>query len=128
MIHTLLTLLADVEPWFSNRDAGLIGGLGGAGVGVIGGLLGALSGVLAPRGVGRGFVLGTFKLIIVLALATLGVGVYALAVGQPYHVWFPLTLIGFVPTVVMAGILPALRRQYDAAEQRKMDADALRRS
>lgn len=130
ILHALTALLplADPEPWFSSRDAGLIGGLGGASIGVVCGIFGAIVGSLAPRGIGRKAVLGFAVVIIVIAAAVLLTGIYALAVGQPYHVYYPMLLLGFVPTLVMGGLFPSMRRRYDAAEQRKMDADALRRS
>lgn len=113
--------------WFDNSEAGLVGGIGGAAVGVLAGVYGALTGVLAPRGIGRRAMLTAHVILIVLGVCGLGVGVYALAAGQPYHVWYPFVLMGFVLTAVLGGLLPVVRRRYDEAEQRRIDAEALRR-
>ena len=60
-------------------------------------------------------------------IGALGVGLYALATGQPYHVWYPFALMGFILAVVLGSLLPVVRRRYAQAEQRRIDAEALRR-
>jgi hypothetical protein len=45
---------------------------------------------------------------------------------QPYHVWYPLVLIGGILTLVMGPLLPVVRLRYRQAEQRKLDAAGLR--
>ena len=47
--------------------------------------------------------------------------------GQPYHVMFPLLLIGIVLTFVMGPLLPVMRRAYLQADQRRLEAEAIRR-
>jgi len=126
MIDLLLQGAVD-GAWFDNSSAGLVGGIGGAAVGVLAGGYGALSGVLAPRGIGRRAMLTAHVLMIVLAVCSLAVGIYALATDQPYHVWYPFVLLGFIPTVVLGVLLPVVRKRYDEAEQRRIDAEALRR-
>jgi hypothetical protein len=47
---------------------------------------------------------------------------------QPYHVWYPLALAGFILTFVCGGLLPVLLLRYRQAEARRMQAQDLRRS
>lgn len=126
MIDLLLQGAAD-GAWFDGRSAGLVGGIGGAAVGILCGIYGALAGTLAPRGIGRRAMLTTHVVLLVLAAASVVLGLVALATGQPYHVYYPLLLLGFVPAAVLGGLLPVIRKRYDEAEQRRIDAEALRR-
>lgn len=118
-----------MEPWFDGQTAGLIGGLLGTFIGVVfGGIGGGIGGPLAALGKGRKFVLGLFMVGIVFGAFLLGGGVVALAVGQPFHVWMSIGMPGLISIVVLGGVRPAIKRQYDLAEQRKLDADAIRES
>lgn len=121
-------LLQDPTPWFSTETSALVGGIGGAAVGVLGGCLGAAAGVLAPKGKGRGFVLGTMMACAVLGVCLLIAGIFAVSTGQPYGVWYPLVLLGAIMTGVLGGLIPVVRKRYAEAEQRRLDADDLRRS
>ena len=49
-------------------------------------------------------------------------GVIALALGQPYAVYYPLLLCGIVLTGVCGGIWPAIRQGYEQRELRRMAA------
>ena len=55
-----MALLAADAPaaWFPNN--GVVGAVAGSSLGLVGGILGPLAGILAPRGLCRGFVMGTF--------------------------------------------------------------------
>jgi hypothetical protein len=118
-----------MEPWFDPiRFGALYGGVGGGLLGAFGGVLGGLAGTLAPRGKARGLVLGAFRLMIFVGLGHLVLGLYALSVGQPYGIWFPLVLIGIILTTVFAAVHPAVRKCYDDFEARKMEAAAFRRA
>jgi hypothetical protein len=117
------------EPWFDPiRFGAMYGGLGGGLLGGLGGILGAVTGMLAPKGKGRGFVLGAFSFMTLLGVGHLGVGLYALFMGQPYGIWFPLVLIGFVLTTVLGTLRPVVRKRYEEVEARKIEAAALRRA
>lgn len=120
-------LLLAVE-WWSGSTAGWIGGLGGAGVGLLGALLGGVGGPLAQRGRCRSLVVGGFIGGIVLCALSLLTGLVALALGQPYHVWYPLVLPGFVGTLVFGLLLPTVIKAYERVAQRRIDAESLRRS
>jgi hypothetical protein len=117
------------EPWLDPLKFGIFyGGVGGGVLGALGGILGALSGVLAPKGKGRSFILGTFTLMMVFGIANLAVGIYAIVNRQPYGIWYPLLLIGFILTVVFAALKPVVRKRYEDVEARRMEAAGFRRA
>jgi hypothetical protein len=117
------------EPWFDPIRFGVLyGAIGGSALGVLGGVLGAASGYLAPRGRGRGVILGAFTILLIVGLLHLVVGIYAFISGQPYSIWYPLVLIGVILTAVMGGLLPVVRKRYAEAEARRVNAAVLRQS
>jgi hypothetical protein len=117
------------EPWFDPIKFGaLYGGIGGGLFGTLGGILGAAAGVLAPKGKGRTVILGSFTLLMGVGIANLILGIYALIDGQPYGIWYPLMLLGIILTAVLGGLRPVVRKRYEEAEMRKMDAAAISRS
>lgn len=116
-------------PWidpntFGAHYGGIVCGLGGA----LGGLLGAAAGTLAPRGKGRRWILGAMSVFVALGVAQLILGAAALILGQPFGIWYPLLLCGVLFIVVIGGLLPVVRRAYEHAEHRRIDAAGLRRS
>lgn len=113
--------------WWSQQMAGLIGGLGGGGFGALGGILGAAAGILAPRGRGKPVIVGAMTSIVVIGVAALVSGIVAVTGGQPYHVWYPLVLIGGILTVVVGSLIPVVMLRYRQAEARRLDAEELRR-
>ncbi len=117
------------EPWFDPiRFGALYGGVGGGLLGSLGGILGAAAGVLAPRGKGRGIILGAFTVLLAVGAGNLAIGLYALIARQPFGIWYPLLLIGGILTVVLGALRPVVRRRYEESEMRKMEAAALRRA
>ena len=102
--------------WWSDRQAGLMGGIGGAGIGCLAGLLAWM----ASRGRARSFVIGALEALIGLGIALAVGGVAALAAKQPYAVWFPLGL----GAVLLLSIIPFRLRQiqklYEDLELRRM--------
>ena len=115
------------EPWFDPiRFGAMYGAIGGSLLGVAGGILGAASGYLAPRGKGRNFILGSFVFLLIVGILHLVVGLYALASGQPYGIWYVLVLCGFILTAVMGSLLPVVSKRYNEAEMRRVHAAALR--
>jgi len=104
--------------WWSDRMAGLIGGTAGAVIGCLGGLMAWL----AAKGRSRSFVVGTSLTLIGLGTLSTLAGVIAIALRQPYGVWFPLVLGG----VLLLGILPLrlrdFQKRYAEMELRKMSA------
>ena len=117
------------EPWFDPiRFGALYGGVGGGLLGGLGGILGAATGVLAPKGKGRSFILGAFTFLTLVGVGNFIVGLYALFAGQPYGIWFPLLLIGGILTIVIGSLRPVVRKRYEEVETRKMEAAAFRRA
>ncbi len=114
--------------WWTPETSNMIGAFGGAGVGILGGILGTAIGVLAPKGIGRSVVLGMQMAVAGLGAGCLVTGIVAVVIGQPYTVWYPLVLIGFVATAVLGGLIPVTRNAYRHAEQRKLDAQEMLRS
>ncbi|MFM9994941.1 MAG: hypothetical protein ACKVU4_03970 [Phycisphaerales bacterium] len=114
--------------WWSFQDSVLVGSIGGGGFGTLVGLLGAAAGVLAPRGMAKRLVLGAFIGALAVGIAGLSAGVFAVIIGQPYHVWYGLVLIGGITTVVMGSLLPVVVVRYRQAEARKLEAEELRRT
>ncbi len=115
--------IASSNAWWSDRAAGMVGGIGGGVLGCLGGLLGWL----AWKGQARRFVVAASWVLIGLGVA-LGLGaVVALSEKQPYAVWFPLVLGG----VLLLGIIPFRLRNflkhYEDLELRRMTAiDAMK--
>jgi hypothetical protein len=126
--------------WFPSRrvadlprfDEDAFGALSGAVGGGVGGSLigvgGALAGWLAPQGKARGLIFGLWAVFLVLGVASLGFGLYALTAGQPYGIWYGPTLAGGLATFLMAMFFPLIRLRYAQADARKMEAEDIRRA
>jgi len=104
--------------WFGNRSAALLGGIGGTLIG----LWGTLIGVLSSRGKARGFVLASANALLVIGMASLVVGVVALATAQPYAVYYPLLLIGIILIVVFGKMRGSLSARYEQLELKRMQS------
>ncbi len=107
------------EPWF---DPNAYAWIPGTMLGVFGGLLGTLMGVLGSRGKARGLVTGMLKGGIVACAALAATGIAALALGQPYGIWYGLLLPGLLGVGILLPLRPVLRRTYEQAEARRMEA------
>ena len=107
-----------VEPWWSDRSAGLIGGTAGA---VFGCLAGALA-LLASKGRARGFVLGGSFALITIGAICAAAGLAAVMLRQPYAVWFPLFLFGILMLAIIPYRLKEFRRHYEELEIRRMQS------
>jgi hypothetical protein len=115
------------EGWWSVRQGTLIGAFGGAGVGLLGATLGPAMGILVPKGKGKSIILPALLTIGVLGVALLVSGLVALISKQPYHVWYPLVLIGLISSVVMLPLFFVAKGRYRAAERNRMEAQDLLR-
>ena len=71
--------------------------------------------------------LGVHATLFIAGALSLVAGLVALASGQPYHVWYPLVLLGGIPTLVFGFLWPAMRQRYIQAEQRALAAEEIRR-
>lgn len=109
---------AGAHGWWPERRAGWFGAVGGA----MFGLWGALIGVLAHRGRGRGIVMGSLWALIGIGAMALLLGAIAVFVGQPYHVWYPLLLLGGILVAVTLGNRRGIGKRYLEAEERRMAA------
>ena len=111
----VVTPLNSSAGWWTEQQAGTIGGV----LGCLGGLLGSLIGVSAGC---RKFTLSRIFCGIGLAAGTVSLvaGLVALSVGQPWHVWYPLLLVGFISMTVCGPLLALGFRLSQADELRRM--------
>jgi hypothetical protein len=114
-----------MDPWWTQQQAGLVGGIGGSVVGIVGGLVGAMAGWV-NRGKCKPLVVGVFGLAIAGSSTVLIAGLAALALHQPWHVCYPLVQVGcsiflFVPFAFM------YQGRYRQAEMRHLEAEEMRR-
>lgn len=110
-----------IQPWFPEHYAWIFG----ASIGVLGGVVGTLGGCLAPFGKAKTLVFGVYWLAIIASVACLIAGISALISGQPYGVWYGLTLAGAIGSVVFGVNYFTLNNAYRMAEARKMTAQNL---
>jgi len=115
--------IASSNAWWSDRAAGMVGGIGGGVIGCLGGLLGWL----AWKGQARRFVVAASWLLIGLGVALGLAAVVALSEKQQYAVWFPLVLGG----ILLLGIIPFRLRKFlkhykDLELRRMMAMDAMK--
>jgi hypothetical protein len=107
------------EPWFNpNLYAWIPGTL----LGVLGGTLGGLAGFLAPKGRGRGLVLGGMIATLVYSAAMALLGLVAYLAGQPWGIWYGFGLAGVIGLVVIGVNYPVIRKRYQEAEERRIKA------
>ncbi len=104
--------------WWTPRTGALLGAIGGALIG----LLGACVGVLAARGKARAGVLGAMYVGLIGGGVCLILGIAAIALRQPYGVYYPLLLIGVILLIVIGGNMPGVRQRYQALEMQRMAA------
>lgn len=110
--------LQSTGQWISNRNAMLIGAIGGALIG----LWGAVIGVVSSRGKARRFVLGSANALLLIGIVSLGGGVAAIADAQPYAVYYPLLLIGIILVAVIGKLRGTLSARYEQLELKKMQS------
>ncbi len=126
-LASLLQEASSAEPWFPpERFGALAGAFGGGGLGILCGLFGAGLSWLGPRGRGRRLLSALLAFIALAGAAALVFGLAALVAGQPYPIWYPGLLIGVLALGGAFGMRPLLRRIYEQAEHRRLEAEALR--
>jgi uncharacterized membrane protein YqgA involved in biofilm formation len=116
-----------MNAWWSENASIWFGVIGGGGGGAFCGLLGSLIGILVPRGIGRPIIVPLTVLLAAAGVCTLALGIAAVTLGQPYHVYFPLLLTGGVVSLVMGAAVWLVIHGYRRAEARRMHAADLRR-
>ncbi len=110
--------LGTVGQWWSDQRGGLVGGILGIMLGGMGGLIGWL----AAAGKARRLVLGMLKAMLAIGVAALLLGGFALIRSQPYAVYYPLLLVGFISSVVPGVLLRNVQKRYEELELRRMRA------
>jgi hypothetical protein len=113
--------LTGLSEWWSGQQGGWVGAF----IGCLGGLFGCLGGVagsLAYRGKARGLAFGVLYVMATLGGFSLVAGLTALALSQPYHVYYPLLLAGVLFFVLGLGLIPTMRKRYEQAELHRMKA------
>jgi MFS family permease len=116
------------EAWMEPDTAIKVGAFGGAILGSLCGIIGALAGILAPKGKAKKLVLGSMLIMALIGVGSLIFGIVAVSMGQPYGVWYPFFLIGAVLSFVSGPLIPVIKSRYRQADQRRLDAESLRRS
>ena len=114
--HSASAAHAAPGPWWSDRAAGLYGGVAGAVIGLLGGLIG----VLTSMGKARALVIGLVRGQIVLGVISLIFGLVAIFKGQPYAVWEPALLGGILLTALYGGLIRTIEPRYRDIELQKM--------
>ena len=97
-----------------SRVAGMAGGIAGAVVGCVG----ALIGLLTSLGRARRFVIAVAMSFIAVGATSFIAGMIAFAWSQPYSLFYPLLLVGFIACIVPLGLLSSIRRRYEEIELR----------
>jgi hypothetical protein len=102
----------------SSRTAGIVGGVGG----VLIGCLGALTEWLAVRGKARRFVVNAVRVLIGVGVASALGGLAAVALRQPYGLWYALLLLGVLVVVIFPFRLRSYQDRYREFELRRMSS------
>lgn len=110
--------------WWGEQTGGIVGGLIGGVLGCLGGLVGTLAG----RGRARALVMTIMAVVVPLGVGAFAAGIAALAIGQPYEVWFPLVLGGGLSAVIFGSLRPMIRRRYEQHELDRISAVDLGRA
>jgi Ca2+/Na+ antiporter len=111
-----------VSPWWTTQTSIWIGALGGSGVGLLGAILGPAMGILIPKGKGKAFILPSLLVMAIVGGCMELVGIAAVIQQQPYHVWYPLVLLGAICLCVMLPLYFVAKARYRALEVNRMEA------
>jgi hypothetical protein len=113
-----LSVLPEDPGWWNAQQAGLVGGVAGSLLGLLGAAIGVLTGSCRAKPV----VMSLVTLGLAVGAVSLFGGVIALTAGQPYHVTYPLFLLGGISVLVLGFNLPGIIRRYRTEELRRMTA------
>ena len=110
------------------REIGRYRTLIAIGLPMVGGALVVATTVLTPRGKAKGLITGAYMLLASLGAACLLFGAIAAATGESRGVVVSLLLPGIVLAVIMGIFSPAVIREYQQFEFRKLAAEIFRRT
>jgi len=110
------------EPWF---DANYFSWIPGTLLGVLIGTWGALGGLLAPRGKGKGLVIGIWGVLMTASVVLFIAGVAALITGQPHGIWYGLGFPGLLGLFLLGGLSFVVKMRYRQAEAQRLQAKDL---
>jgi hypothetical protein len=102
--------------WWTERQAGLIGGGLGGFIGALGGLIG----LSAAWGKSRRLTVSLLGIGLAVGGVSMVAGMLALLVGQPWYVCYPMLLIGTISFCALGGNLPQILRRFQNDEFRRM--------
>ena len=119
MTGSVIEMIREIE---NHRTAIAIG------VPVLGGALALAASLLTPRGKAKGLITGAYMLLASIGATCLLFALIAAIAGQPTDVYVPLLVPGIVLTVIMGIFSPAVIREYQQFEFRKLAAQLFRRS
>lgn len=102
--------------WWSSGRAGLIGGIAGTLMGLLGGLIGVMMVRTQTRVVGKYLLIVAFVLSVFVLLG----GLAAVLARQPYHVYYPLLLIGLIGSISLGCNFGTIFQRLREDELRKM--------
>lgn len=117
-----------MNEWWTTQTGIWIGAIGGSGVGILGGVVGCLAGYCVPRNRCRNAIIGGFACLSLLGIALMAGGIMALTTRQPYHVFYPLLLGGFILTFVSVPMVFVIQKRYRTMEHQRLAAEELRRA
>jgi len=109
---------ADSSGWWSERSAGILGG----GAGAVLGLCGSLVGLLTFFGKARRLVLALLGVMLVMGTICLITGIVSLVAGQPYHIFYPLLLIGAISALLPLALYNTVRARFEDMELARIEA------
>jgi len=104
--------------WWSERAAGVLGGGAGAMLGVCGSLVG----LLTYLGKGRRLALALLGVMLVMGALCLVTGIVSLIFAQPYHIFYPMLLIGAISALLPLALYNTVRGRFDDNELASADA------
>lgn len=103
--------------WWSIQQGGWVGGIGGMLLGIFGGLAG-----LSARRKRKHLAVSMCSTAIAFSLVSLIAGIAGLEMRQPFHVFYPLLLIGGIGAFAIGLNLRNLLQQIRSEELRKIQA------
>ncbi len=110
--------LTAAAAWWTDRQAGIWGGVAGSALG----LWGAVVGILCSAGRARSFVLAAMAVLTTLGGAAVAIGIAAVLLRQPWGVYYPLLLGGGLAVALFGSMLRIVGRRYAEIELRRMAA------